>query len=210
MGVAIQTLQELFDGCIKLGDLTYERLEGGVLQLPPKFLQEGKAMTADRLIAVVSEALNLEGLALNEQRLAAIHVGDMTVTFEEDEDAKWLYVHGEVVDNASALPKEKLLSLLKAHHLFNDVSDASFGISRDDALELFLRVQIVDGLKDDDWAAMFLSFLVSLKEWRTEFGAGSGDEVPEEENQRAGETIEPPESTVDAEGPFGFLGGIRI
>ena len=32
MGVAIQTLQELFDGCIKLGDLTYERLEGGVLQ----------------------------------------------------------------------------------------------------------------------------------------------------------------------------------
>ena len=167
-------------------------------------------MTADRLIAVVSEALNLEGLALNEQRLAAIHVGDMTVTFEEDEDAKWLYVHGEVVDNASALPKEKLLSLLKAHHLFNDVSDASFGISRDDVLELFLRVQIVDGLKDDDWAAMFLSFLVSLKEWRTEFGAGSGDEVPEEENQRAGETIEPPESTVDAEGPFGFLGGIRI
>ena len=69
---------------------------------------------------------------------------------------------------------------------------------------------IVDGLKDDDWATMFLSFLVSLKEWRTEFGAGSGDEVPEEENQRAGETIEPPESTVDAEGPFGFLGGIRI
>ena len=34
MGVAIQTLQELFDGCIKLGDLTYKRLEGGVLQLP--------------------------------------------------------------------------------------------------------------------------------------------------------------------------------
>ena len=30
MGVAIQTLQELFDGCIRLGDLTYERLEGGV------------------------------------------------------------------------------------------------------------------------------------------------------------------------------------
>ena len=167
-------------------------------------------MTADRFIAVVSEALNLEGLALNEQRLAAIHVGDMTVTFEEDEDAKWLYVHGEVVDNASALPKEKLLSLLKAHHLFNDVSDASFGISRDDALELFLRVQLVDGLKDDDWATMFLSFLVSLKEWRTEFGAGGCDDGPEEENRRVGKTAESPENTVRDESPFGFLGGIRV
>lgn len=167
-------------------------------------------MTADRLIAVVSEALNLEGLALNEQRLAAIRVGDMTVTFEEDEDAKWLYVHGEVADNASALPKEKLLSILKAHHLFNNVSDASFGVSRDDELELFMRVQLVEGVSNEDWTTMFLSFLVSLKEWRSEFGVGSGDEVPEEENQRVGETIEPPESTVDAEGPFGFLGGIRI
>jgi hypothetical protein len=57
---------------------------------------------------------------------------------------------------------------------------------------------------------MFLSFLVSLKEWRNEFGAGSGDEVPEEESQRAGETVETPEGTANAEGPFGFLGGIRI
>jgi hypothetical protein len=167
-------------------------------------------MTADRLIAVVSEALNLEGLALNEQRLAAIRVGDMTVTFEEDEDAKWLYVHGEVADNASALPKEKLLSLLKAHHLFNNVSDASFGVSRDDELELFMRVQLVEGVSNEDWTTMFLSFLVSLKEWRNEFGAGSGDEVPEEESQRAGETVETPEGTANAEGPFGFLGGIRI
>ena len=167
-------------------------------------------MVADRLIEVVSEALNLEGLALNEQRLAAIRVGDMTVTFEEDEDAKWLYIHGEVVNNASALPKEKLLSLLKAHHLFNNVSDASFGVSRDDELELFMRVQLVDGVNDEDWATMFLSFLVSLKEWRNEFGAGSGDEVPEEENQRAGETVETPEGTAEAERPFGFLGGIRI
>ena len=167
-------------------------------------------MTADRLIAVVSEALNLEGLALNEQRLAAIRVGDMTVTFEEDEDAKWLYVHGEVADNASALPKEKLLSLLKAHHLFNNVSDASFGVSRDDELELFMRVQLVEGVSNEDWTTMFLSFLVSLKEWRNEFGVGSGDEVPEEEIQRAEETVESPESKADAEGPFGFLGGIRI
>ena len=167
-------------------------------------------MVADRLIEVVSEVLNLEGLALNEQRLAAIRIGDMTVTFEEDEDAKWLYVHATVVENASALPKEKLLSLLKAHHLFNNVSDASFGVSRDDELELFMRVQLVDGVNDEDWATMFLSFLVSLKEWRNEFGAGSGDEVPEEENQRAGETVETPEGTAEAEGPFGFLGGIRI
>ena len=167
-------------------------------------------MVADRLIEVVSEVLNLEGLALNEQRLAAIRIGDMTVTFEEDEDAKWLYVHATVVENASALPKEKLLSLLKAHNLFNNVSDASFGVSRDDELELFMRVQLVEGVNDEDWATMFLSFLVSLKEWRNEFGAGSGDEVPEEESQRAGETVETPEGTAEAEGPFGFLGGIRI
>ena len=167
-------------------------------------------MVADRLLEVVSEKLNIERLALNDRRLAAIRVGDMTVNFEEDEDAEWLYVHGEVAKNASALPKEKLLSLLKAHHLFNNVSDASFGVSRDDELELFMRVQLVEGVNDEDWATMFLSFLVSLKEWRNEFGAGSSDEVPEEENQRAGETVESPESTADAEGPFGFLGGIRI
>ena len=60
-----------------------------------------------------------------------------------------LYVYGEVVKNASAHPKERLLALLKANLLFNDIPDASFGISRDDALELFMRVQFVDGLKDD-------------------------------------------------------------
>ena len=167
-------------------------------------------MKADKLIAVISEKLNLEGFALNEQRLAAIHVGDMTVNFEEDEDATWLYVHGEVVKNASALPKERLISLLKAHHLFNDVSDASFGISRDDTLELFMRVQLVDGLKDDDWATMFLSFLVSLKEWRTELGVGGGNEGPEEENQSVVKNTDLPESTVEDERPFDLLGGIRV
>ena len=167
-------------------------------------------MVADRLLEVVSEKLNIERLALNDRRLAAIRVGDMTVNFEEDEDAEWLYVHGEVAKNASALPKEKLLSLLKAHHLFNGVSDASFGISRDDALELFMRVRLVDGVNEDDWATMFLSFLVSLKEWRTEFGAGGCNDGPEEENRCIGKTAEPPENTVRDEGPFGFLGGIRV
>ena len=167
-------------------------------------------MTADRLIAVVSEALNLEGLALNEQRLAAIRVGDMTVTFEEDEDAKWLYVHGEVVDNASALPKEKLLSLLKANHLFNDLPNAIFGISRDDALELFLRVQIAEGLMEDDWIAMFLSFLSSLKEWRVKLGTDEDDgssEVDEPSGLEAGLSSGAKE---EEENPFGFSGGIRV
>ena len=167
-------------------------------------------MTADGLIEVVSEKLNIERLALNDRRLAAICVGDMTVNFEEDEDAEWLYVHGEVAKNASALPKEKLLSLLKAHHLFNGVSDASFGISRDDALELFMRVRLVDGVNEDDWATMFLSFLVSLKEWRTEFGAGGGDKGPEKGKQRTGETVDVPENTVRDEDPFGLFGGIRV
>ena len=156
-------------------------------------------MKADKLIAVLSEKLNLEGFALNEQRLASIYVDDMLVDFEEGEDAAWLYVHGEVVKNASALPKERLISLLKAHHLFNEVSDASFGISRDDALELFMRVQLVDGLKDDDWATMFLSFLVSLKEWRTELGVGGGNEGPEEENQSVVKNADLPESAVEDE-----------
>ena len=72
----------------------------------------------------------------------------------------WLYVHGEVVKDAWSLPKERILLLLKAHYLFNDVPNASFGISRDDALELFMRVPLIDGLTADDWMAMFLSFLV--------------------------------------------------
>ena len=165
-------------------------------------------MKADKLIAVISEKLNLEGFALNEHRLAAIHVGDMIVNFEEDEDASWLYVYGEVVKNASALPKEKLLAILKANHLFNDIPDASLGVSRDDVLELFMRVQLVDGLKDDDWATMFLSFLVSLREWRNEFGAGERDEGSQEELEHVEETIEAPESAD--EGRFGFLGGIRV
>ena len=165
-------------------------------------------MKADKLIEIISGKLNVEGLTLNEHRLAAIHVDDMIVNFEEDEDAEWLYVYGEVVKNASALPKERLLSLLKANHLFNDIPDASFGISRDDALELFMRVQLVDGLKDDDWATMFLSFLVSLKEWRNEFGVRSGDKGSQEEPERVEETMEIPES--EDEGRFGFLGGIRV
>jgi hypothetical protein len=167
-------------------------------------------MTANELIAAIAERFNLKGLELNEQRLAAIAIGDMCINFEEDEEAEWFYVHGEVMANASSLPKEKLLSLLKANHLFNDLPNATFGISRDDALELFLRVQIAEGLMEDDWIAMFLSFLSSLKEWRVKLGTDEDDgssEVDEPSGLEAGLSSGAKE---EEENPFGFSGGIRV
>ena len=167
-------------------------------------------MTADELIKVLSERLNVEGLSFGDQLVAGISVDDMAIDFEKDEDDAWLYVHGEVVKDAWSLPKERILSLLKAHHLFNDVPNASFGISRDDALELFMRVPLIDGLSADDWMAMFLSFLVSLKEWRAELGADAGA-MQDQEDLHSGESALPPEEGMDGgETSFGFLGGIRV
>ena len=167
-------------------------------------------MTADELIKVLSERLNLEGLSFGDKLVAGISVNDMAVDFERDEDDTWLYVHGEVIKNASSLSKEKLLSLLKAHHLFNDVPNASFGISRDNALELFMRVPLMYGLTADDWMAMFFSFLVSLRDWRSEFGVGGGA-VPEQEELCSGQADLPQEeSMAGGEIPFGFSGAIRV
>ena len=167
-------------------------------------------MTADELIKVLSERLNVEGLSFGDQVVAGISVNDMAVDFEKDEDGIWLFIHGEVVKNASSLPKEKLISLFKAHHLFNDIPNASFGISRDNALELFMRVPLLDGLSADDWMAMFLSFLVSLKEWRSELGPGSVT-MPDWDDLRGEESALPPEEGVTGgETSFGFLGGIRV
>ena len=39
-------------------------------------------MKANKLIEIISEKLNVGGLALNERRLATIYVGDMIVNFE--------------------------------------------------------------------------------------------------------------------------------
>ena len=167
-------------------------------------------MTADELLKVVSERLNIEGLAFEGRQVAGITVNGMDVDFERDEYEMWLYVHGEVVKNALSLPKEKLVSLLKDHHLFNDVPNASFGISRDDALELFMRVPLMYGLTPDDWMAMFISFLVSLRDWRAKFGVG-GDAEPEQDGQNGGESVSPQEeSTPVGEMPFGFSGAIRV
>ena len=74
-------------------------------------------MTADELIKVLSERLNLEGLSFGDKLVAGISVNDMAVDFERDEDDTWLYVHGEVIKNASSLSKEKLLSLLDTHEV---------------------------------------------------------------------------------------------
>ena len=167
-------------------------------------------MTANELIAEISQRLNLGGLELNEQRLAAIAIGDMRINFEEDEEAEWFYVHGEVMANASSLPKEKLLSLLKANHLFNDLPNATFGISRDDALELFMRVQIAEGLMGDDWIAMFLSFLTSLREWRIKLGTDGDDGSSQTEEPRGLESGLASEAKDDEEIPFGFSAGIRV
>ena len=158
-------------------------------------------MTADELIKVLSERLNVEGLSFGDQVVAGISVNDMAVDFEKDEDGIWLFVHGEVVKNASSLPKEKL---------FNDIPNASFGISRDNALELFMRVPLLDGLSADDWMAMFLSFLVSLKEWRSELGPRSVT-MPDWDDLHGEESaLSPEEGVTGGETSFGFLGGIRV
>jgi hypothetical protein len=167
-------------------------------------------MTANELIAEISQRLNLGGLELNEQRLAAIAIGDMRINFEEDEEAEWFYVHGEVMENASSLPKEKLVSLLKANHLFNDLPNATFGISRDDALELFMRVQIAEGLMGDDWIAMFLSFLTSLREWRIKLGTDENDGSSADEEPRGLEAGLASGAKEEEEIPFGSSSGIRV
>ena len=167
-------------------------------------------MTANELIAEIAERFNLKGLELNEQRLAAMAIGDMRINFEEDDEAEWFYVHGEVMANASTLPKEKLLSLLKANHLFNDLPNATFGISRDDALELFMRVQTADGLTGDDWIAMFLSFLTSLREWRIKLGTDEDDGSSVDEELRGLEAGLASGTKEEEENPFGYSGGIRV
>ncbi|MBO5940529.1 MAG: type III secretion system chaperone [Kiritimatiellae bacterium] len=167
-------------------------------------------MTADDMMAVLARRLNIEGLALNEQRMASIYIGEMTINFEEDESSVWLYVHGEVAGYASLLPQERLLGLLKAHHLFNDLPNATLGISRDDALELFMRVQLVDGVTDEDWMAMFVSFAVSLNKWRAKFGAEGGDGSLQAEELHGIEAGLDSAAKDDEEIPFGFSGGIRV
>ena len=130
-------------------------------------------MKADELMDIVAARLNVAGLKLNDQRVAGLTVGELEVSFEEDDEGLWLHVYADVLDDASRLSKERLLELLRAHHLFNDVPNATFGVSRTGALTLFMRVQLQASLSAEVWMAMFLSFLVSLRDWR-EALAGEG------------------------------------
>lgn len=123
-------------------------------------------MKADELMDVVAARLNANGLQLNDQRVAGLSVGELEVNFEEDDEALWLYVYADVLADATTLSKNRLLELLQAHHLFNDVPNATFGVSRTGALTLFMRVRLLESLSDEEWMAMFLSFLVSLRDWR--------------------------------------------
>ena len=158
-------------------------------------------MIADELIAVVAERLNVADLKLNDQRVAGLSVGEFEVSFEEDDGALWLYVYADVIEDATALTKDQLLKLLRAHNLFNDVPNATFGVSRSGALTLFMRVQLFDSLSDEVWMAMFLSFLASLRDWREALVSGAKDEaespmleafhsVVEEEEEKEEEEIE--------------------
>jgi hypothetical protein len=96
------------------------------------------------------------------------------------------------------------LKLLRAHNLFNDVPNATFGVSRSGALTLFMRVQLFDSLSDEVWMAMFLSFLASLRDWREALVSGAKDEaespmleafhsVVEEEEEKEEDRAEPDE-----------------
>ena len=134
-------------------------------------------MIADELIAVVAERLNVADLKLNEQRVAGLSVGEFEVNFEEDDEALWLYVYADVIEDAAALTKDQLLKLLRAHNLFNDVPNATFGVSRSGALTLFMRVPLSDSFSEEVWVAMFLSFLVSLRDWREALISETKDEA---------------------------------
>ena len=123
-------------------------------------------MKADELIAVVARRLNVEAFELNEQRVAGLSVGELEVNFEESDEALWLYVYADVLADATTLSKKRLLELLSAHNLFNDVPNATFGVSRSGALTLFMRVPLSDSFSEEVWMAMFLSFLISLRDWR--------------------------------------------
>ena len=123
-------------------------------------------MKADELIAVVAKRLNVEAFGLNEQRVAGLSVGELEVNFEESDEALWLYVYADVLADATTLSKKRLLELLSAHNLFNDVPNATFGVSRSGALTLFMRVPLSDSFSEEVWMAMFLSFLISLRDWR--------------------------------------------
>ena len=123
-------------------------------------------MKADELIAVVAKRLNVEAFGLNEQRVAGLSVGELEINFEEGDEALWLYVYADVLADATTLSKKRLLELLSAHNLFNDVPNATFGVSRSGALTLFMRVPLSDSFSEEVWMAMFLSFLISLRDWR--------------------------------------------
>ena len=99
-------------------------------------------MVADDLIAVLAERLKATRLKLNDQRITGLSIGELEVNFEEDDDRLWLYVYADVLDDATTLSKSRLLELLRAHNLFNDVPNATFGVSRTGALTLFMRVQL--------------------------------------------------------------------
>ena len=161
-------------------------------------------MIADELIAVVAERLNVADLKLSDQRVAGLSVGEFEVNFEEDDEALSLHVYADVIEDATALTKDQLLKLLRAHNLFNDVPNATFGVSRSGALTLFMRVQLFDSLSDEVWMAMFLSFLASLRDWREALVSGAKDEaespmleafhsVVEEEEEKEEDRAEPDE-----------------
>ena len=134
-------------------------------------------MVADDLIAVLAERLKATRLKLNDQRIAGLSIGELEVNFEEDDDRLWLYVYADVLDDATTLSKSRLLELLRAHNLFNDVPNATFGVSRTGALTLFMRVQLLETLSPEVWMAMFLSFLVSLRDWREALISETKDEA---------------------------------
>jgi hypothetical protein len=161
-------------------------------------------MTADDLMAVLAERLKVEGLSLNEQRVAGISVGDMQIGFEEDDEGVWLHVYADVVKDAAALSKECLLSLLRSHNLFNDVPNASFGVSRTGALTLFMRVHLLDSFTADVWMAMFLSFLVSLRDWRAKLAEEGGEPVIADAEPGLAEAPVCPDER------FGMLNGICV
>ena len=134
-------------------------------------------MRADYLMDVLAARLNVAGLKLNDQRVAGLTVGELEVNFEEDDEALWLHVYADVIEDAATLSKKQLLELLSAHNLFNDVPNATFGVSRSGALTLFMRVPLSDSFSEEVWVAMFLSFLISLRDWREALISETKDEA---------------------------------
>ena len=134
-------------------------------------------MIADDLMDVLAARLNVAGLKLNDQRVAGLTVGELEVNFEEDDEALWLHVYADVIEDAATLLKKQLLELLSAHNLFNDVPNATFGVSRSGALTLFMRIPLSDSFPEEVWVAMFLSFLISLRDWREALISEAKDEA---------------------------------